>query len=163
VVATLTDEQRRERFGADEFDELVSEVELPKTVSFEVDPEIRLTDALTEREMTFFEYPAPPLHVIESAMSRGRKMIDNTSKERAENVPDQHRTYVRQRETIEAIVIGGRDVASADEDVIDRIHRQSSSERRYEDTKEYAEVVAFNAALAAESMLEDDGKLITPP
>lgn len=59
---------------------------------------------------------------------------------------------------------GGRDVAAGEcEEVIDRIHGELLSDRRYEDEEDYAEVVAFNAALAAESMLEDDGEIVTPP
>lgn len=164
AVATLMDDRRREQLGEEEFDELMSDVELLETVSFEDNPAVILNETLTKREMTFFDYPAPPLHVIEGAASEGREMIDYSATERAERAPDRHRTYVQQRATIEAIVIGGRDLAAAAyEEVIDRIHGESPSDRRYEDEDDYAEVVAFNAALAAESMLDDDGEIGTPP
>jgi hypothetical protein len=164
AIVTLMDDRRRDQLGEEEFNDLMSDVELPETVSFGDDPAVILTETLTKREMTFFDYPSPPLHVIERAASEGREMIDPSSNERAESVPDRHRTYVQQRATIEAIVIGGRNVATgAYEEVIDRIHRESPSDRRYEDEDDYAEVVSFNAALAAESMLEDDGEIVTPP
>lgn len=164
VVATLIDEQQREQLEEDKLDELVAKAGLQGIISREDDPEVIVEEGLTGRDMTFFDYPTPPLHLIEGAESKGREIMENSPQERAENRSDQHQTYVQQRGTIEAVVIGGRDVAAeAYEDVIDHIHAESYSERTYEDEEEYAEVVAFNAALAAESMLEDTGEIVTPP
>jgi hypothetical protein len=164
VVATLSDDQQRDQLATDEFEELVSQAGLNGTISREDDPAVIVEEGLTGREMTFFDYPAPPLHVIESATSTGRELMERNPEERAETSSDHQQPYVQQRETIEAVVIGGRDVATeAYDDGIDRIHAASPSDRTYEDAEEYAEVVAFNAALAAESMLEDDGEIVTPP
>jgi hypothetical protein len=164
VVATLSDDQQRERLAADEFEELVSQAGLNGTISREDDPAVIVEAGLTEREMTFFDYPAPPLHVIESAKATGKELMDRSPDERTETSSDQQQLYIQQRGTIEAVVIGGRDVAAeAYDDGIDRIHAKSPSERTYKDEEEYAEVVAFNAALAAESLLEDNEELVTPP
>lgn len=77
---------------------------------------------------------------------------------------ERRRSYVEQRETVEAVAAGARALAlDSYADVIDRIHAQELSTRTYEDEGAYADVVAFNAGLAAESMLEDDGELTTPP
>ena len=149
VVATLTDEHRREQL-----DELVSEVDLPDTPSPEDDPEAFLSEAVSQRELTFFDYPVPPLHVIEAAVSEGRELIDGLSEERIESVPEQQ-AYLRQRVTVETIVAGARDLAaSAYEDVIDRIRTESASDARYEDQDEYAGVIGFNAALAQNRCLK---------
>lgn len=162
VASTLI--QQREQLDEDEFNALVSKAGLKGNVSFEDDPALIVEEGLTKRDKTFFDYPAPPLHVIESAESKGRELVERSPKEQAESVDDQHQIYVHQRATVEAIVVGARDLAAETYgDVIDRIHAESPSNRTYEDEEEYAEVIAFNASLAAESMLEHRGEIITPP
>jgi hypothetical protein len=156
--------QHREQLDEDEFNDIVSKAGLKGNISFEDDPALIIEEGLTERDKTFFDYPAPPLHVIESAETRGRELMESSPEKRAQSVDEQHHTYVQQRATVEAIVIGARDLAvKAYDDVIDRIHAESSSNWTYEDEEEYAEVIAFNASLAAESMLEHQGEIITPP
>lgn len=165
AVATLVDETRRDRLDDDEIDDLVSKAGLDdEAVTPNDDPETVVDAALTDRDRTFFDYPAPPLHVVESARSRGRELLEETPDERAGAVEDDHRTYVRQRASVEAIVAGARDLAmDAYDDVIEDIRAESPSNRTYESEETYAEVVAFNAALAAESMLEANGEIVTPP
>lgn len=70
------DDRRRDQLGEEEFEELMSDVELPETVSFADNSAVILNETLTKREMTFFDYPAPPLHVIEVAASEEREIID---------------------------------------------------------------------------------------
>ncbi|WP_154660466.1 hypothetical protein [Halopiger goleimassiliensis] len=47
--------------------------------------------------------------------------------------------------------------------MIEDLRAESPSDHAYESEEAYAEVVAFNAALAGESMLEEDGELTIPP
>ena len=164
VAAVLIDGGRSEGFDIDKFDALVAEAGFSDADAPEDNPETFLTENLSERELTFFDYPAPPLHVIESAESRGRDKVNDSAAELVESVPEQHRLYVGHRLTIEAVVLGTRGMAAdVYEEVIEGIHAESLSNRRYENADEYAEVVAFNAALAAEAMLESNGELTTPP
>ncbi|WP_049927714.1 hypothetical protein [Halopiger goleimassiliensis] len=162
VMTLVTD---RDRLEGAEIDALVTKAGLEnESVPLDAEPGTIIETALDERERTFTHYPGPPLHVIESAESRGRELLDEGPDERAQAVDADHRPYVRQRATIEAIVAGGREIAAeAYDDVIDRITDESPSNRTYEDENEYAEVVAFNAAVAGDSMLEEDGQLLVPP
>lgn len=165
AVTTLIDERRRNRLDETEVDELVSKAGIDEEeVTLDDDPETIIDTALDDRELTFFDYPAPPLHVIEGSESRGRELLDENPDEREREVSDERRTYVNQRAKTEAIVVGARDLAvDAYDDVIEQIRTESLSNRAYENEETYAEVVAFNAALAAEAMLEADGEIITPP
>lgn len=165
AVSALADERRRDRLDRSEIAELVSKAGLDgEAVTPDADLETLVDDALDDRESTFFDYPAPPLHVVESAESRGHELLDETPDRGDAAGSDERRTYVRHRTTVEAVVVGARDVATeAYDDVIERIRAESPSNRAYEDAETYAEVVAFNAALAGEAMLEEDGKLTTPP
>lgn len=165
LLSLFGDEQRRDELAEDEIDEALERAGLDdENVTLEDDRETVVETAYTDRDLTFADYPAPPLHVIEGAASRGRELLDETPDERAASVDDERRPYVRQRAQIEAVVAGARELAAeAYDEVIDRIREESPSNRTYEDAETYAEVVAFNAALASEAMLEEDGELTTPP
>lgn len=165
LLSLFGDEQRQDDLTEDEIDEAFERAGLDdEDVTLEDDPETVVETVYTDRDLTFADYPATPLHVVEGAASRGRELLDETPDERAASVDDEHRPYVRQRAQIEAVVAGARDLAAkAYDDVIDRIREESPSNRPYEDAESYAEVVAFNAALASEAMLEEDGEITTPP
>lgn len=165
AVVTLVSEARRERLSADERAELRSLAGLDdEDVSWDDGRQAVLEATLDERALTFFDYPGPPGHVIEAAHDRGRDSLDRDPDERATAVDEDPRPYVRQRATVEAVVTGGRDLAAAAFDEhVEQIRAASPSERDYGSPEEYARVVAFNAALAAESMLAEDGELVTPP
>lgn len=165
AVTTLVDERRRDRLDEAEIDELVSKAGLDDAeVTLDDDPEAVVDAALADRGRTFFDYPGPPLHVVEGAESRGRESLADAPDERAADVADEHGPYVRQRARVEAVVAGARELAAeAYDDVIERIRAESPSNRTYDREETYAEVVAFNAALAAEAMLEADGDIVTPP
>lgn len=165
AVTVLSSEDRRESLDEAERERLRSVAGFDETgLSPDDDRESVFADHLTDRERTLLHYPGPPAHVIESAAARGEESLDTPPAERAADAPDEHTTYVRQRATVEAVAVGGRELATEmSETVADQLRRRDSLGWPYDDTDEYAATVAFNAALAAESMLEADGELVTPP
>jgi hypothetical protein len=163
VVAALSDGNHPEDADNEEFTRLVKEMGLSGVEPPEDDPERLFTDHLSARELTFFDYPAPPLHVIESAESWDSVDVEET-RERFESIPEEYRTYGEQRFRIEDIVRGARGIATdVYNEVIEEVQERSVAGVQYDDADEYAEVVAFNAALAAEAMLESTGELVTAP
>ena len=127
------------------------------------DPEAFVTERLSRRERTFFDYPAPPHHFIEGSRNRGRDRLDAAARrdELRDAVGDESPTYIEHRVTIEAVVEGGTDLAR------DAYEEWSEAETafgvEYDSAEHYADVVTFNGALAAEAMLERNGKIVTPP
>jgi len=157
-IVSLSEEDRLDEV---DLEELTSRVDLtPDELPLEEDPETIVEAALTERERTFFDYPGPPGHMVEAAQNRGRDQAEQTPTERASDVPEPHREYVRQRATVEQVAAGARPIAV---DAYGDLRSADALSRTYESSDEYASVVAFNIGLASESMLEDDGELITPP
>lgn len=165
ALTVLLDEGRREELNASERERLREVTGIDDAeVSLEDDPEEIADALLDDRIRTFSHYPGPPLTVIEAARDRGVELLEEPPDERAADVADEHAEYVRQRGVVQAVVAGARDLApDAYEDVATRFRESDRREWPYEDETEYADVVAFNAALAAESMLESDGELVTPP
>ena len=165
AVTVLSSEDRRESLDEAERERLRSVAGFDETgLSPDDERELVFTELLTDRERTFFHYPGPPGHVIEEAAARGRESLDTPPAERAADAPDEHATYVHQRATVEAVAAGGRELATeASEAVADQLREEDSLGWPYDDTDEYAATVAFNAALAAESILEANGELVTPP
>lgn len=165
AVTVLATPDRRERLNDTQRQRLRETADLEsRGVSLSDDPETIRREGLSDRERTFFDYPGPPLHVVEAAESRGLETLDRGPEERAADVDEPHRRYVRQRTRVVAVVGGAREVAAeAYDQAIDRIRNRSLSNRPYETTAAYEDVVAFNAGLAAESMLETDGELVTAP
>lgn len=165
AVVVLSTERRREQLNETQRERLLAETGLDdENVSWDDDRAAVVTRVLDDRELTFFDYPAPPHHLIEAAESTGLDRLDRGPDERAEAVAEAHRPYVRQRAQIEAVVVGAREVAmDAYDDASDRLRQASPTDWEYTGPEDYAEVVAFNASLAAESMLASDGKLPTPP
>lgn len=165
AVTILVDETRREDLDEKQRERLRSIAGIDEAdVSLDDDPQVVVDELLDDRERTFFHYPAPPVHVIEASADRGRDLLDEPPEERAQTVADEHAEYARQRGTVEAVVAGGTDLATeAYEDVAERFREDDRIEWPYDDEEEYAAVVGFNAALAAESMLAKDGELVIPP
>lgn len=157
-IASLSAE---DRLDEGDLDELTSQVGLgPDELPLDEGPETIVETTLTDREQTFLDYPGPPGHVVEAAQSHGRDQAGQPPEQRASDFPEPQREYVRHRTTVEQVVAGAETVAA---DAYDEMTSGDSLSRTYESSDEYASVVAFNIALAAESMLEDDGELITPP
>ncbi|NHN58656.1 MULTISPECIES: hypothetical protein [Halorussus] len=127
------------------------------------DPEQFVEEHLSRRERTFLDYPAPPHHFIEAAENRGRQVLDTTARraELREAVGDSPSTYVDHRLTVETVVAGGTDIGR--EVYPEWAERDSRSGIEYDSADHYADIVAFNGALAAEAMLEHNGKIVTPP
>lgn len=165
AVSILASERRREQLDDERREKLRETAGLADAnVTLEDDPEVVFSTLLDDREKTFFDYPGTPLHVIEAAESEGLDLLAASPDERAADVDESHRTYVRQRARIEVVVAGARRLATeAYGETIDQITERSPSDRTYDSAEAYASVVAFNAALAAEAMLAEDGELVTPP
>lgn len=127
------------------------------------DPERLVERHLSRRERTFLDYPAPPLHFVEAAEHRGREVLDATARreELRAAVGDASSAYVDHRLTVETVVAGGTDLGR--EVYPEWSERESRSGIEYGSAEHYADVVAFNGALAAEAMLERDGEIVTPP
>ena len=163
VIAALSDGNHPDEADSEEFTRLVEEMGISGVAPPEDDPERFFTDYLSARELTFFDYPAPPLHVIESAESWD-SIDDEEARERFESIPEEYRTYGEHRFRIEDIVRGARGmVTDVYDEVIEEVQKRSVAGVPYEAADEYAEVVAFNAGLAAEAMLESNGELVTAP
>ena len=127
------------------------------------DPEAFVEERLSRRERTFLDYPAPPHHFIEAAENRGQEVLDTTARreELREALGDSAPAYVDHRLTIEAVVAGGTDIGR--EVYPEWSERASRSGIGYDSADHYADVIAFNGALAAEAMLEHNGEIVTPP
>lgn len=165
AVVVLLSEDRRERLNDTRLDQLRSQAGIDDAnVTLTDDPEQIVESLLDERAMTFGHYPNAPIHFINAAESRGLDALEQSPDERAATAPDAHRTYVRQRTRIRAVVDGGREIATAAyEDRIDELLDQAPGDRQYDSASAYADTVAFNAALAAESMLETSGEIVQGP
>ena len=164
VVAALSDGNHPDDADNEEFARHVEEMGLSEVEVPEDDLERFFTDHLSSRELAFFDYPAPPLHVIESAESWDNADNEEVARKRFESIPEEHRTYGEHRFRIEDIVRGAREMATdVYDEVIEEVRERSVAGRQYDDADEYAEVVAFNAGLAAEAMLESNGELVTAP
>lgn len=127
------------------------------------DPGAFVEEHLDRRERTFLDYPAPPHHFIEAAQIRGREQTDADARreELREAVGEESATYVDHRATIETVVAGGIDIGRAAYE--EQPDREFPSGVEYDSPDHYADVVAFNGALAAEAMLEHGGEIVTPP
>ncbi|WP_154660467.1 hypothetical protein [Halopiger goleimassiliensis] len=89
AVTTLAEADRRERLSDEEREALLETAGLDEaTVTNAEDPTAIVDAALDDRALTFFDYPGPPLHVIEGAVSRGRDRLEEGPDERAASVDD---------------------------------------------------------------------------
>lgn len=158
-VASVSDLRRPPFEPLENFDETVARARETEAD----DPEAFVKERLSRRERTFFDYPAPPHHFIEAARNRGRERLDATARreELKDAIGDESSTYVEHRVTIEAVVAGGTDLAR--EAYEERDEAEFPSGVEYDSAEHYADVITFNAALAAEAMLEYNGEIITPP
>lgn len=122
-----------------------------------------IRERLDRRERTFFDYPGPPHHFVEAAADGGREALDAATRieELQAATADRWNEYVDQRVTVTAVATGGTEIATSAYEEWSRTDSPSGIE--YDDADQYADVVAFNGALAAESMLAANGELVVPP
>lgn len=120
---------------------------------------------MTEREKTFFHYPTAPHDYIEMSEHIGLEQLhdvaDPDALERYEGD-----AFLEQQLRLRAIAEGAREIAEGHyEEVCERFDggHAFDMEFDYESSEEYAETVAFNATLAAESFFEQTGDLVYPP
>jgi hypothetical protein len=161
AAAVLMSESRREQYNESQIKRVLNESGLDERGVTANDSRAQLYQkGLDRRTLTFFDYPGSPVHFIPGAARRGRELM-RTTHATTTAADESRRTYLDHRRTVTAIVVGARDLGARVYPKLEESGRSTS--RSYQDADAYAEVIAFNAALAGESMLESDGELIQGP
>lgn len=130
------------------------------------DPETITTEALTERELCFLDYPMPPNDLVRNAADIGLEELDRDPEAETAALEDEGlEAFVTERTEAEAVVEGAQLIAADayESGLVEEIVAESPAASEYESADHYARVVAFNAGLAAESMLAQRGEIVTPP
>ena len=131
----------------------------------DADAETIATEALEPRELRFLDYPMPPNDLVRNAVDIGLEELDVVLEEEVAAAEDALETFVAERLKTEAVVEGARLIATDayESGLVDGVFEESLADSTYESADHYARVVAFNAGLAAESMLAQRGEIVTPP
>lgn len=123
--------------------------------------------ALTEREASFLHYPGPPHHFIEAAEDEGLSQLgEEYPSADLDSLEDQ---FDEEQMRLEAVYRGAKSLAEQQFHEVQEQFQDPAYEDEiqktfaYDSAAEYASTIAFNAALAAEAWLEDEGDLIYGP